>query len=121
MLEPAAAADPAADDTPQLTAVYRERSALVTYLAAQYPSVIAPATDYPGSGWYVVYVEGPAGQMSWHFPPEDLPLFPDAIPHVPTWVWDGHSTEEKYGRLATLTHGRAPHDERGEEEPQPAE
>ncbi len=85
---------------PELRAVYRERARLVAYLAACYPSVLCPASDVDDDGWSIVYVSTPRGQMSWHISPADLILFG----HVPVGAaeWDGHTTEEKYERLAEL-------------------
>lgn len=83
--------------------VYRERAALVALLAAQYPAVIVSDGDPQTPGWSLIYVDTPHGQMSWHLSPDDLDLFA----HVPTVddgpTWDGHTTEEKYQRLAALT------------------
>jgi hypothetical protein len=84
-------------------AVYRERAALVAHLAALYPAVIVSDADPAAPGWSVIYVDTPQGQMSWHLDVDDLDLFS----HVPTVddgpTWDGHTTEEKYQRLAALT------------------
>jgi hypothetical protein len=85
---------------------YRERAHLVAYLAACHPSVITDAPD-TDDAWKIIYVETPAGQMSWHLSGDDLDLFlhvadtgdvPGGAPE-----WDGHSTEQKYERLAELT------------------
>lgn len=93
------AAAPAPED------LYRERAQLVAYLASRFPAVIA-YSDPAEPDWPVIYIIGPTGQMSWHLHRSDLPLFP----HVPTVPadnpraqWDGHSTPEKYQRLANLT------------------
>ncbi|MFI7278461.1 hypothetical protein [Streptomyces sp. NPDC049879] len=94
-------ADPTASDDPALTAVYRERARLVAFLASTLPSVITPAPDY--EGWFIVYVNGPAGQMSWHLAPGDVDLFPDTVARVASWEWDGHDTDEKYRRLDAVT------------------
>lgn len=88
-------------------AVYRERAHLVAHLAALYPSHIG-ATDPDAPDWPVLVVETPTGQMSWHIAPGDIEL----VGHVrPTAAdspgWDGHTTEEKYGRLRALTAARA--------------
>lgn len=79
---------------------YRERAALVAFLAAAYPSVMRDAPDTPG--WGIVYVDAPAGQMSWHLAYADIA---DLFEHVPVGdaEWDGHTTEQKYERLAELT------------------
>lgn len=92
-----------------MRSIFRERAALVAYLAARHPSVILPGdprTDPQGGGWPIIYVSTPHGQMSWHLNPDDLDLFG----HVPRqdWKagehpWDGHSTRLKYERLAALT------------------
>jgi hypothetical protein len=86
---------------------YRERAHLVAYLAACYPSVLAIDIDPDAPGWAVIFVETPTGQMSWHVSGDDLDLFLSVEhadsdePQVPKW--DGHTTEEKYRRLAELT------------------
>ena len=89
----------------ELDVAYRERNALVAALIRSngYPAevVMAPDTE----GWWIVYVETPAGQLSWHISPDDMDLFSDwpvAFGSRPS-PWDGHTTEEKYQRLARLT------------------
>jgi hypothetical protein len=87
---------------------YHERAALVAYLAACQPSAIVWGADPAAPGWPVIFADSDAvGQMSWHLAPGDLGLFghvgqmaadgPDAP------QWDGHTTDEKYARLAELT------------------
>lgn len=92
-----APADPAAADDPAVNAVYRERNRLVAALTTRWPSVVTPAPDF--DGWWIVYINGPAGQMSFHFSPDDHDLFAH-VHHVDTWEWDGHDTTTKYERLA---------------------
>ena len=93
-----------AEPTDVLNAAYRERSALVAGLIRvggfRAEVVMAPDTE----GWWIVYVETPAGQLSWHIAPDDMDLFSDwpvAFGSRPS-PWDGHTTEEKYERLARL-------------------
>lgn len=82
---------------------YRERAFLVAHLAAQYFSVIT-YNDPDEPDWPVIYIETPAGQLSWHLSPDDLDLFNHVIRVGPDSItWDGHTTEEKYQRLAKLT------------------
>lgn len=90
-----------------LDAAYRERNALVAALlrVGGYPAevVMAPDTE----GWWIVYAETPAGQVSWHISPDDMDLFRDwpvAFGSRPS-PWDGHTTDEKYARLAALSEG----------------
>ena len=93
----------------ELDMAYRERNALVAALIRSHgwPAevVMAPDTE----GWWIVYAETPAGQVSWHISPDDMDLFSD-------WPvafgskgspWDGHTTEEKYRRLAALSREEA--------------
>ncbi|MFD5709471.1 hypothetical protein ACFWHW_03600 [Streptomyces pharetrae] len=82
--------------------VYRERARLVAHLAAAYPSTIG-YHDPEEPDWAVVIVDLPTGQASWHVAPEDMDLFAHVqLSEINTW--DGHSTEEKYARLAAHTY-----------------
>jgi hypothetical protein len=82
---------------------YSERARLVAYLAACYPSEIVPAESDSGA-WFLVFVTTPAGQMSWHLHEDDLDLFEPLLNAPETGIeWDGHTTEQKYERLAELT------------------
>ncbi len=45
-----------------------------------------------------IYIDLPAGQVSWHFHDSQLSLFID-LPHY-SGSWDGHDTPEKYRRCA---------------------
>lgn len=82
--------------------VYRERSHLVAYLAATYPSHIG-YTDPSEPDWAVVIIDTPTGQMSWHVSPDDTDLFALVRPtSTGDLGWDGHTTEEKYERMRQL-------------------
>ena len=48
----------------------------------------------------IVFIEGYQSQMSWHLHDSDLPLF-DGIPRRQN-TWDGHTSAEKYERVARL-------------------
>ena len=96
-----ARAEPRAEE---LDVAYRERNAVVAALIRSHgwPAevVMAPDTE----GWWIVYAETPQGQVSWHIGPDDMDLFsewPVAFGTARS-PWDGHSTEEKYRRLAAL-------------------
>jgi hypothetical protein len=96
--------DKLAEARAPLDAAYRERNAVVAALIRSHgwPAevVMAPDTE----GWWIVYAETPQGQVSWHIGPDDMDLFsewPVAFGTARS-PWDGHSTEEKYRRLAAL-------------------
>jgi hypothetical protein len=81
---------------------YRERNKLIRFLAAIYNAGIK-RTEIDGwdPKWAgCVYIDTPEGQMSWHYSDEEAPLFADLPPYEREW--DGHTTEQKYERLATL-------------------
>jgi len=87
--------------TAERDGAYRERAQLVAYLAACYPSEIW--TDHDSPGWPVVAVETPAGQMSWHIAESDMDLFAHVTERTDEDRYDGHTTGQKYQRLAELT------------------
>lgn len=89
-------------------AAYAERNALVAWLAQAantqkwWPVGVA---QHPGEDatwekdWRtIVYMDTSAGQLSWHFHDSESPLLA-GLP-VYSGRWDGHTTAEKYARLA---------------------
>lgn len=90
------------DPLTELDRAYEERNRLVALLARIYPSGIRK-TDIEGwdPAWQnCVFIDTPAGQMSWHIHDREMAAFAD-LP-LYTKPWDGHSTEEKYDRVAAL-------------------
>ena len=86
-----------------LNLAYRERCAVVAALirVGGYPAQVVMAPD--AEGWWIVYAETPAGQVSWHVSPDDMDLFRDIPVAFGTYSrWDGHTTDEKYRRVAAL-------------------
>lgn len=88
-------------------AAYLERNQVVAALASIFPSGIA-RTDIPGwlPEWHgCVYIDLPTGQASWHYHDSHAHLFA----HLPPYAgkWDGHTTGEKYARLAAVAKGPA--------------
>lgn len=84
---------------------YRERNILVVLLARLALSLGQRAGvgyDPKEPAWPVVFIETSAGQVSWHFSPEDAALAAD----LPRYEgrWDGHTTEEKWRRVTELMH-----------------
>lgn len=81
---------------------YLERNKVVAALAKCFPSGVARTAI---EGWHeewhgCVYIDLPTGQVSWHYHDSHASLFEDLPAYSGTW--DGHSTEEKYARLAAL-------------------
>jgi hypothetical protein len=83
-------------------AAYLERNQVVAALAKVFPSGMArTAIEGWSEDWHgCVYIDLPTGQASWHFHDSQAYLF-EGLPAY-TKAWDGHTTEQKYGRLAAL-------------------
>lgn len=86
--------------------VYDERNRLVAVLSKVYPSHFS-AHDPKDTEWEddwrnIVCIHTPKGQASWHIHDDDVKYFLH-LPKQEKNHWDGHTTEEKYDRLATLT------------------
>lgn len=81
---------------------YLERNQVVAALAKCFPSGIArTAIDGWSEDWHgCVYIDLPTGQASWHYHDSHAHLFAWMQPYA--GKWDGHTTEEKYRRLAAL-------------------
>lgn len=86
----------------KLQDVYTERNKVVALLARIYPSGIGKtAIEGWAPEWHnVVYIDTPAGQMSWHYHDRDAYLFA-GLPFYEK-AWDGHTTPEKYQRLEDM-------------------
>ncbi len=84
-------------------AAYLERNQVVAALAKCFPSGVArTAIEGWSEDWHgCVYIDLPTGQASWHFHDSQAYLFADLPPYV--GGWDGHTTDEKYERLAALS------------------
>lgn len=86
-------------------AVYTERSRVVAALSKCFPAVLGrhSADESWKDDWrWIVFITLPTGQCSWHLHARDLALFAH-LQHDTTVRWDGHSTTEKYERLAALS------------------
>lgn len=84
-----------------------ERNMLVAALSKAYPSHLARTPDSDtryGPAWRtIVCVHLPAGQVTWHIHDCEKPLFAHLAYDTPGCAgYDGHSTEAKYYRLASL-------------------
>jgi hypothetical protein len=86
--------------------VYHERNMLVAFLTTCYGAHLMrhPETEPWEADWrWIVCVHTPCGQMTWHIHDSELPLFMHVPSSRPDNDWDGHTTAEKYERLAALT------------------
>lgn len=87
---------------------YKERNALVCALSKLWPSHFGihegPADwDPQWRNVICIHAPAPAGQLTWHIHDRELPAFSHLLTVERVNDWDGHSTEEKYARLARLT------------------
>jgi hypothetical protein len=82
--------------------VYLERNKLVAALAKLFPSGLSrTAIEGWSDDWHgCVYIDLPTGQVSWHYHDSQAGLF-EGLP-LYSKPWDGHTTEEKYRRLAAM-------------------
>lgn len=84
--------------------VYAERNRLVAALSKHYPlgsHLCRDESPHAEAEWLnIVCIHLPTGQATWHIHDRELPLFAH-LPMRPAH-WDGHSTEEKYERVAAL-------------------
>lgn len=89
---------------------YAERNRLVAALSALYPSHLQRHPDEDEEwedGWrWIVFVELPTGQATWHIHDSELPWFDHLLRlNAEPVAWDGHTAEEKYRRLAAVREG----------------
>jgi len=84
---------------------YAERNRLVAALSTVFPASLErhpeADTSWEDDWRWIVFIDLPTGQASWHLHNSHLPLF-DHVPRLQGRTWDGHTTEEKYARLARL-------------------
>jgi hypothetical protein len=84
---------------------YWERNQLVAALSKFFPASLErhPESDKDwDNDWrWVVYIDAPTGQLTWHIHDSHLGMF-DHLPRLKGRIWDGHSTPQKYDRLRNL-------------------
>jgi hypothetical protein len=83
---------------------YHERDMVVAALSKCFPSHLSRHSD-EDTAWeddwrWIVYIELPTGQASWHIHDSEFDLFNHL--EVRPNNWDGHNTERKYKRLAAV-------------------
>lgn len=97
-------------DTEQVRGLYRERAHLLAALTGLWPAVIA-YNDPDEPDLPVLYIDSPAGQLSYHLHPDDLvPLF-ERVPRVAAddirAAWDGSTKADVHQRLKLIAWQRA--------------
>ncbi len=91
----------------QKDGAYAERNKLVALLCSLYQSSLEQVGGEGGEpGWnWVVVIALPTGQATWHIHDDELGLF-DHVPRDQGAAWDGHTTDEKYVRVADAAKGK---------------
>lgn len=89
----------------QKDAAYQERDRLVLALSRIFPAYLGrhPESDasWDAEWRWIVFVDLPTGQVSWHIHESEFHWF-SHLNQRESSPWDGHTTEEKYQRLAAL-------------------
>jgi hypothetical protein len=84
---------------------YTERNALVAALSKLLPASLERHSEadvtWEDDWRWIVFVDLPTGQATWHIHDSELCAF-DHLPRRTGRAWDGHSTPEKYTRLAAM-------------------
>ena len=80
---------------------YRERNQLVAVLTKIWPSYWSRDDDADPGWQHVIFIDGPTGQLSWHVSDDDFISSFEHLANRPN-QWDGHTTAEKYQRLAAI-------------------
>lgn len=84
---------------------YAERDQLVCAISKVFPSWLERHPDSDATwenDWrWIVFVQMPTGQGSWHIHDSELGWF-DHLERRDGNSWDGHTTTEKYARLARM-------------------
>jgi len=88
-------------------AAYTERNmcvALIARLAEMLGYKVGIKVDpNEEAGWqHIIFIDLPNGQLSWHIHDSELENFPGLPEYIA--AWDGHTTEEKYQRIAAFLH-----------------
>lgn len=91
--------------TEERDGAYTERAQLLAWISGMYRAYISPALDVEDEGWSILTIHTMMGQLTWHIAPKDLGLF-NHIPRMSAGSeavkWDGHTTDEKYERIARI-------------------
>jgi len=88
---------------------YAERNMCIALIArlAEMLGYNVGMKRHEGEDWeddwrHVIFIDLPTGQLSWHLHDSEMENFPGIVPYLKEW--DGHTTEEKYQRIAAFIH-----------------
>lgn len=82
----------------KINEVYTERNMCISLIVRLAMAKGLKTGVRPNQDWPIVFVELPAGQVSWHIPEAEFhKYFPSMNEY--DGEWDGHTTEEKYRRV----------------------
>lgn len=77
--------------------LYDHRCLLYLNWCLETPNACSWRPDF--EGWFLLYRETSAGQISYHLPNTLLPLIEGKIEHDDDAKWDGHSSQDVANRL----------------------
>lgn len=86
--------------------LYRERTALLSWLTLHYPSTVSKAND--DTGWNVLTLHTPAGPIGKHIAPDDMELLKHVIRND-RLKWDGADDDETFKRMRHVVEAMFPH------------
>lgn len=86
--------------------LYDHRCLLFLIHAMRFPNEFVWKPDY--EGWFCLYWESKAGQISYHLPMKFLPLLQKYIRRDDNHKWDGHTSKDVVLRLLALVGPNAP-------------
>jgi hypothetical protein len=79
--------------------LYEHRCLLFILLCLTSRRITRWKNDPSFEGWPCLYLETPAGQISYHVPAKYLPLFENKIAQDDEYKWDGHTPQITIERL----------------------
>lgn len=79
--------------------LYDHRCLLYINLCLSMPEKAAWRADDQTPGWFILYLDLNAGQISYHCANKFLPLIFGVVKEQPEFKWDGHSSEDVLDRL----------------------
>ena len=81
--------------------IHHERNILLSLLSVMFPASLEkhqPESDVTYEWSWMVIIDLPGGQVSWHIKDDELPLF-DHLPRLAGRKWNGSEDREKYQRV----------------------